>query len=351
MTPPLFRDWLARKLPGGSSVESLALIAGDASPRQYFRLVFRAAAESLPQTRIGVVSPASEKNDEFIAVRALLESVAIRVPKLYALDLEQGFLMLEDLGDTLLLSVLNDNTRDEWYRRGMEVLLKQVAIQPSTTSLPEYSRSLLQQELDLFPAWFLQKLLGYEGTGINTAFAALSSCLLKNAQEQPQVVVHRDFHSRNLMCVDSDQLGVIDFQDAVIGPVTYDAVSLLKDCYIHWPRQVQCEWLARFQQELEKQGTIAPVDPRVFVKWYDLMGIQRHLKVLGIFARLALRDAKPGYLEDLPLVLAYLEDALRRYSQSDAAVGQFQACFEDKILPLCRRQSWYRTVALEATTP
>jgi len=231
------------------------------------------------------------------------------------------------------------------------VLLKQVAIQPSTTSLPDYSRALLQQELDLFPAWFLQKLLGYEGTGINTAFAALSSCLLKNAQEQPQVVVHRDFHSRNLMCVDSDQLGVIDFQDAVIGPVTYDAVSLLKDCYVHWPRQVQCEWLARFQQELEKQNTLAPVDPRVFVKWYDLMGIQRHLKVLGIFARLALRDAKSAYLDDLPLVLAYLEDALSRYRQRDAAIDQFQVCFEDAVLPLCRRQPWYRTVALEVTTP
>jgi aminoglycoside/choline kinase family phosphotransferase len=164
--------------------------------------------------------------------------------------------------------------------------------------------------------------------------------------EQPQVVVHRDFHSRNLMVVRNQELAVIDFQDAVIGPITYDPISLLKDCYVSWPRQRQIGWLLDYKRLLVREQLMSAMSDDTFIAWFDLMGLQRHVKVLGIFARLCLRDGKPAYLEDLPLVLAYVIQALAIYAPSVPAIARFAEVFDQQVLPACKTQSWYSSVAL-----
>jgi aminoglycoside/choline kinase family phosphotransferase len=213
--------------------------------------------------------------------------------------------------------------------------------------LPPYDATKLQTELDLFRDWFVPKLLGISWTAaFEQSFSDLSQCLIGNATQQPQVVVHRDFHSRNLMVVHNEELAVIDFQDAVIGPITYDPVSLLKDCYVHWPRQQQLCWLLDHKRLLTEQQRLEAVDDDTFVMWFDLTGLQRHIKVLGIFARLSLRDGKPTYLNDLPLVLAYVEEVLGIYAPSIDAVAAFRTLFNEQVLPDCQHQSWYRKVKL-----
>jgi len=165
--------------------------------------------------------------------------------------------------------------------------------------------------------------------------------LIANAQAQPQVLVHRDFHSRNLMVLPDNELAVIDFQDAVVGPVTYDVASLLKDCYVSWPRDRQLDWLHQYQSLLESAGVMDPVPAPLFVRWFDLMGLQRHIKVLGIFSRLAFRDSKPQYLLDLPRVLAYTRETLDIYRSSDEEVATFREVFEAQIVPACQHAEWF----------
>ena len=195
--------------------------------------------------------------------------------------------------------------------------------------------------------WFVPQLLGLPiDDAALKCLDAFSQVLCANAAEQPQVVVHRDFHSRNLMCLKTAGLAVIDFQDAVVGPVTYDPVSLLKDCYIHWPRTRQIAWLKDYQQSLEERGLIPRVSSGTFARWFDLMGLQRHIKVLGIFSRLALRDGKRRYLNDLPLALAYVEEALALYASTEPIIAQFHGWFSSIVMPACRAQAWYRRIEL-----
>lgn len=317
---------------------SVDMIAGDASPRRYYRVF----SNGEPTGYVAVISPPTENNEAFLAVRVFLEVGGVRVPNLAAAELEVGFMLLEDLGDQLLLPRLNSASVDHYYGLGLKLLGRLAQLPVEGADLPNYDRSRLQMELDLFPEWFVSKLLDRHLSEADLAlFSALSKTLIDSACAQRQVFVHRDFHSRNLMCLPSDELAAIDFQDAVIGPVTYDAVSLLKDCYVSWPRKDQIRWVLELKALL---GDTEKTDD-AFIRDFDLMGLQRHIKVLGIFARLNLRDGKSGYLNDLPLVLAYTRDALSRY-ELEPCIGAFASWFESEIVPLARQQHWFKEVAL-----
>lgn len=313
-------------------------LAGDASQRRYFRLRTRA------QAYIAVDSPpASQKNREFLAVRACLEAGGVRVPALLAADLEQGYLVLEDLGDSLLLDRLTDDAADGWYRQALALQQRMADLPADAIALPAYDARLLGEELARFSEWFLAALLGLTlSDSERAALAKLDELLVANALAQPRVLVHRDFHSRNLMCMADGQLAVIDFQDAVCGPVTYDAVSLLKDCYIRWPRARVAGWALDYRDALTASGQLPALDDATFLRWFDWMGLQRHLKVLGTFARLALRDGKTDYLQDLPRVLAYVQEVFALYAGQDPALDAVAVWFDQRLLPVIQRQPWSR---------
>jgi len=313
----------------------LSVVAGDASSRRYFRL-----ADGQERWILVHAPPASEKNDAFLRVRALLAGAGLRVPRLYAADLERGYLLLEDLGDRLLLPVLDAASVDAHYRRAFDLLQVLAAI-PRPGELPAYDQALLAEELGRFPDWFAERLLGCRLAAEERVLVdAAAQLLIDSALEQPSVVVHRDFHSRNLMLCERGELAVIDFQDAVYGPLTYDLVSLLRDCYIRWPAQRVSDWALAFRARLLERGLPAGPDPDRFLRWFDLMGLQRHLKVLGTFARLYLRDDKPGYLRDLPLVIDYVREVLARYACEEPALGALGTWFDARLLPQIRQQPW-----------
>lgn len=344
-------SWVAQCFDG-LPPQSLTLIAGDASPRRYFRASYPAkTAHQPPITYIAVTSPASENNPAFVHVCRLLSEAGVRVPHLLHYDLDRGYLLLEDLGDEPLLPLLSSDSVGAWYSMAFRALQSMVAIDPRQARLPPYDDLRLGTELNLFKDWFVQKLLHYPWLHAHdVVFNRLADTLKRNAAEQPQIVVHRDFHSRNLMCLNNGELAVIDFQDAVIGPLTYDPVSLLKDCYIQWPRSHQLAWLRNYQIDLVGAGILCdtPGLETQFIQWFDLMGLQRHLKVLGIFARLALRDSKPNYLHDLPLVVAYVREALTLYREFESSVASFADWFEAALMPLIVAQPWYSERPLES---
>ena len=345
-TPAHGRDFTRPDEVSGSSqrqVPECTLIAGDASPRKYYRVVLPAAGAKIAQHFIAVDSPASEKNPEFLHIRALLDTAGVRVPELIAADVDAGLLLLEDLGDDVLLPVLSEHSAGAWYAMALNTLGSLVGIDTATAGLEQYSAAKLTTELNLFRDWFVPRLLGLEwDDGWDQVFEGLSAALVANALEQPEVVVHRDFHSRNLMVVHNGDLAVIDFQDAVVGPITYDPVSLLKDCYIRWPRQRQLAWLLDYRRLLAEQGALCDVTEATFIRWFDLMGLQRHIKVLGIFARLCLRDGKPAYLHDLPRVIAYVQEVLALYAPDIPVVEAFAHCFNGIAMPACLQQSWFQ---------
>ncbi|MEP4485932.1 MAG: phosphotransferase [Halioglobus sp.] len=333
----------------------LVCVAGDASNRRYFRL-------GVDQLSVIVVEapPETEKNPEFIAIANTLSCAGVRVPQVLASDLSRGYLLLEDLGDVVLLPLLNTATVGDYYGRAFDTLLKLADIDISDTavaSMPRYDKALLTEELGRFPHWFVEQLLGHSLTSSDHAvIQAASDCLIASALEQPQVLVHRDFHSRNLMLQGDGQLAVIDFQDAVVGPVTYDLVSLLRDCYIRWPVEQVRGWALDYRRSLEASGQLASSNARSegeqlgsieskereeneFLRWLDLMGLQRHIKVLGTFARLYLRDGKSAYLDDLPMVLDYVRDVLREY-QHEPALAEFARWFEATLDPLIAQRPW-----------
>ena len=319
---------------------TLTAVAGDASPRRYFR------AELAGLSRILVEAPpGTEKNAELLAVRALLERARVRVPRLYAADLQRGYLLLEDLGDRLLLAELSAATAAAEYARAMEVLARIAAIDVGAAQLPAYDRALLEEELGRFPAWFVEELLGHALDDAERALLrAVDALLVNSALEQPRVLVHRDFHSRNLMPQGDGALGVIDFQDAVCGPITYDLVSLLRDCYIRWPADRVRDWALAHHRHLQEAGHLgSEVDAGRFLRWFDLMGLQRHIKVLGTFARLYLRDGKPGYLADMPRVIDYVLEVATQYEAQETALAAFVVWFRERLTPLVARQDWGRS--------
>ena len=304
------RQWAAAELGSHSADESgWSSVAGDASSRRYFRL---GRGEN---SWICVdAPPATENNDAFLLVRGLLASAGLRVPALLAVDSARGFMLLEDFGDSLLLDQLKELNADSYYQRALDMLLPMQAIDDD--GLPSYSAAVLSEELSRFSEWFCEGLLKIPlGETEQALLGELEEALIAAAQQQPQVFVHRDYHSRNLMLMPGGELGLIDFQDAVVGPLCYDLVSLLRDCYIRWsPLQVK-NWALAYRGRLQAAGLPAGEDEGQFLRWFDWVGLQRHLKVLGNFARLSLRDDKHVYLRDIPLVSEYVQAVLAEYAE------------------------------------
>lgn len=303
--------WLT-SLPG-IAVTRIEPASTDASFRRYFRVVLDDSA-----TLIAMDAPPSHEDcGPFIAVTGRLEAAGLCVPHIHASNTLEGFLLLEDLGTTSYLDRLNTNTADRLYRSAISALLQ--LQQADTEELPSYSAELLASELRLFTDWFLGKHLDLvlderQQRTLETVYTQL----VDNALEQPTVFVHRDYHSRNLMALDANTPGIIDYQDAVSGPLTYDLVSLLRDCYIEWPEQQIDTWVHSFVEQGVATGTFDRIPIETFQRWFDLMGIQRHLKAIGIFARLNHRDGKPGYLQDIPRTLRYITTIAPRYAQTAA---------------------------------
>lgn len=318
-------------------------LAGDAGFRRYFRLPGQPSL-------IAVDSPPEKENNlAYIEVAMAFQRHRVVTPKIFAVDFANGFLLLEDFGHQLLHPELLAGTLAEddsparlsaanYYQQAESVLLDIQAVQPRSSVFSDYDRQRLQLEMDLFADWFLGQLLGIELDPQERGILGhLFDRLIENAVQQPQVVVHRDYHSRNLMLLEDGSLGVIDFQDAVIGPITYDLVSLLKDCYLRLPKEQVVRRALDYKKRLEADLSMAAVSDDQFLYWFDLIGLQRHIKVLGIFARLSLRDGKQAYLQDLPLVIRYALEAAQGFDEGRV----FYAWFIDRIEPLLSSQDWY----------
>jgi aminoglycoside/choline kinase family phosphotransferase len=280
---------------------TLSPASEDASFRSYFRVKTETESWILMDA-----PPQKEPCDRFIAVATKLRNAGLSAPEIIHQDLSQGFLLLTDFGSTDYLSILDANSEGPLYADALAALLKmQTSIE--CDDLPGYDEALLLQEMDLFRDWFLKELLGIDLDAAQQAvWRSIKQVLVQNALEQPQVFVHRDYHSRNLMKIENRNPGILDFQDAVKGPVTYDLVSLLRDCYIAWPA-VRVDQLALDYHDFARVNELVDVESAKFLRWFNLMGIQRHLKAIGIFSRLKIRDGKSGYLKDIPRTLEYIE--------------------------------------------
>ena len=307
--------WVHKSKPNAK----LASASADASFRRYFRVYDQ------EQTWIAMDAPPEKENlVPFIDVGERLLAASVHAPVIYQSDLEQGFLLMDDLGSVPNLTELNAETADRLYLDALKALVK---IQSANSNqLPSYEEELLQTELMLMPEWFLNKHLEIElQDSEKSALEAVFALLVDNALEQPQVFVHRDYHSRNLMITSENNPGVIDYQDAVLGPICYDLASILRDCYIVWPESSVKRWVEDYRRlAIEANLLSDEVDPEQFKRWFDLIGLQRHLKVLGIFARLSHRDGKHNYLNDLPLTLSYVLSVAERYTETSALIDIFR---------------------------
>ena len=304
------KTWLAGLWVGDDF--SLAAASADASFRRYFR-ARRGDGKSFV---IMDAPPANEDCRPWLHVQRLFHAAGVHVPEVLAEDLERGFLLLSDLGDQTYLQALTAENAGPLYGDAISALVDiQLASRPGM--LPDYDHALLRRELDLFPEWFLARHHGIaldadDRKAIDEVFGRIIATNLA----EPKVYVHRDFHSRNLMRIDgAGNPGIIDFQDAVYGPISYDMVSLLKDAYVEWDEDIALDWLIRYWEQARRAGLPVAGDFGEFYRSYEWMGVQRHVKVLGIFARLWHRDGKDGYLKDLPLVARYLRKACERYAE------------------------------------
>jgi aminoglycoside/choline kinase family phosphotransferase len=292
----------------------------DASFRRYFR-VTRGADSYIVMD----APPDKEDSGPFLKVARILGRLDLNVPVILARDMERGFLLLSDLGSRQYLDALSlDGAVDELYADALKSLRTMQTADPGIAQdLPRYDRAMLLREMKLMPEWFLTRHLALTIEAPERAMLeGLFESLVESAVSQPACFVHRDYHSRNLLVALENNPGILDFQDAVRGPVTYDLASLLKDCYIAWPPARVRQWLLQYRESLLEAGFKLDADAAQFIRWFDLMGLQRHIKVLGIFARLFYRDGKSQYLKDLPRVVAYARDTALSYPET-AAFAQF----------------------------
>ena len=304
----------------GFAGAQIAPASADASFRRYFRLTRDADSYIVMDA-----PPTKEDLGPFLKVARLLLEMGLNVPVALAQDTARGYLLLSDLGQRQYLDELAAaGVADGLYADALAALrVMQTSENPQARSLPHYSRELLLREMELLPQWFLDKHLGLQLTDSERQMLQeLFDTLCRAALSQPAAFVHRDFHSRNLLLTPAENPGILDFQDAVWGPVTYDLVSLLKDCYIAWPAQRVRDWALGYREQLLAQRFALGASQAEFIRWFDLMGLQRHIKVLGIFARLFYRDGKQQYLKDLPRVLDYTRDAAELYPET-AAFAKF----------------------------
>lgn len=297
----LLEQWLNRVLPNG--VGPLAPASADASFRRYWRFHYQG------RTLIAVDAPPEhEDSARFARLARAFRNAGLNAPEVLAEDHERGFMVVTDLGTRTYLNALTPAHADALYQDAIAALVKLQRGLPSE-GLPVYDAAFLRRELDLFGQWLISALLEIEldereQQDLERTFV----CLIESALEQPRAAVHRDFHSRNLMLTDAANPGVLDLQDTVLGPITYDLASLLKDCYIAWPRQRVLGWVSDYSEQAIAAGLLTAADQSRMLRWFDLMGAQRHLKAAGIFARLAIRDGKHAYLADLPRTLGYLQE-------------------------------------------
>lgn len=315
-------DWLEQERPDLRASGELLTVSGDASFRRYFRLPLVAGMTA--SSLIAVDAPPEKENSRpFVAIARALRAHGVHVPEVVAADFKQGFMLLEDFGDVLLRPQLNASSVDALYARSMQALLHLLACdEVPAYHLPPYDRQRLMDEMSLLRDWFVARYLALDlntqqQAVLGNAFAMIADAVLA----QPQVFVHRDYHSRNLMLLANGEIGVIDFQDAVTGPITYDLVSLLRDAYVVWPQADVERWVREFAAMLRAGHGLREVDDKTFMCWFDWMGAQRHLKVVGIFARLSIRDGKHAYLDDIPVVFNYLLAEIQSHTE-------FHALFE-----------------------
>ena len=306
------RGWLKGLEPSWQlDLATLAPASADASFRRYFRI--ESKNPTYPTLIVMDAPPQHEPLDAFIEIDLLLFEAGLHIPQILEQNIEDGFLLLSDLGHKTYLEALNNESANTLYRDASHALVQmQLASKPNV--LPNYDQALLQRELDLFPEWYLKQHLQLELSAIQTAqMRQAFALIIENNLAQEKVFVHRDFHSRNLMVTAQNNPGILDFQDAVYGPITYDAASLWRDAYIAWPEEMVIDWVIQFWEEGRKSGLPMPSDFGQFYRDFEWMGLQRHLKVMGIFARLFHRDGKDGYLKDIPLVLDYAIATANRY--------------------------------------
>ena len=305
-------------------IENITSASEDASFRRYFRVTTHSGSYVAMDA-----PPLKEPLDSFIMINKALIAQHVHAPLIHHQNREDGFLLLEDLGNTTYLEALPD-APDHLYQAAIASLIR---IQCGTfeqpqVKLPNYDTVLLNKELDLFNDWYLQKHLGLHlNRQEEIVWQECKSFLIETCLNQPQVWVHRDFHSRNLMVTNNHLPAVIDFQDMVLGPLSYDLASLFKDCYIEWPRTKQHRWLLDYQKQAQNAPSQLSFSQQQLIEWVDLTGLQRHLKVLGIFSRLNYRDDKPHYLDDLPLVTKYVLEVLELYPQ----LRSFSSLFKQLI--------------------
>lgn len=297
LTPPPPDNALCEWIGEVFGAAEIVPLAGDASARRYFRA--RRGADSC----IVMHSPQSEKPAQFLIVREFLESRGIRAPRLIAADVGRGFIALEDFGGDDYLSVLSENNCGELYSAALRALIQMQSFAPPD-SLPQYDETMLREEMNLFPEWYCARRLQKPLSGAAMkVFERAADFLIKECMNQPRVFVHRDYHSRNLMHIGESSPGVLDFQDAVVGPAAYDVVSLLRDAYIFWPQTTQNKWLEEYRRGAARNNAAE------LTRDFNVAGAQRGLKVLGIFARLYYRDGKDSYLRDMPRVRKHLLSA------------------------------------------
>ena len=312
--------WLDEQLPvlfaaqdwGAIPPATLTAASSDASFRRYFRW------EGEGRTFIVMDAPPPQENCKpFVDIAHLLSGSGINVPKIYAEDLNQGFLLLNDLGQETYLDVIDEQNADQLFTDAIDALLAYQQL-PMDAPLPSYDVALLRRELELFPEWYVKRHLGIEFDQAQQAsWQQVSDLLIESALAQPKVLVHRDFMPRNLMLSEPNP-GVLDFQDAVYGPVTYDITCLFKDAFLSWPEARVDGWLRGYWAQAGKLGTPVQASVDEFLRASDLMGVQRHLKVIGIFARICHRDGKPRYLADVPRFFAYIDAVLARRPELNA---------------------------------
>lgn len=317
----LLNLWLRGDL--GFTDFTLEPASEDASFRRYFRV-----RNNNNNFIVMDAPPAREDCRPYIDVARRLHPCGVNAPEILEQNLDQGFLLISDLGSVLYLDVLTGDNAERLYRDATTALMK-MQVGAVTGGLPPYGRQLLMQEMALFRDWLLVRHLGMNpGTGLTRLLADNFNMLCKIALEQPRVFVHRDYHSRNLLVSEPNNPGIVDFQDAVSGPITYDLVSLFKDCYIKWPRDRIRHWLQEYYQ-----AAVQPLQIEAgleqFTRWFDFMGVQRHLKASGIFTRLWHRDGKSGFLKDVSRTLSYIVDLRDDYPELQPLIGLIQ----DEVLP------------------
>lgn len=319
-------DWLSGLTTPATLVDSLRPASADASFRRYFRVDTQSGQSLIVMD----APPPQEDVRPFVKVAELFSATGVSVPTILAQDTERGFLLLSDLGSTTYLKQLNPDTAHKLYLDAIDALI-QLQVQSRAGVLPVYDRELLHRELMLFPDWYVTRhlkatLSDAQSADLNRVF----DMLLANNLAQAQVYVHRDYHSRNLMVMDKGNPGILDFQDAVYGPITYDLVSLLRDAYIQWDEELVLDWTIRYWERARKAGLPVSHDVDAFYRDFEFMGLQRHLKVLGIFARLYHRDGKDGYLNDIPLVMDYTRKTAYRYKEFAPLIRLLDTLQENK---------------------